>query len=358
MGTNSLKIRSRAPTRIDLAGGTLDIWPIYLFVNQPTTVNVAIDLYAEAEIEECKSVGSDSVILRAEDQSIELSLTWQEVAKPHSVPPSLELHYKLLRYFLLKKKQAGTWVSSRDLRISTRAQSPAGAGIGGSSSLTIALAGALSQWAGGKEKPEELISIARDIETTVIQVPAGLQDYYGATFGGLQSLQWGISQNDRHPFSKKTLLELDHRLLLFYSGQSRNSGINNWALFKSFIDRKDEVRERFDKISAASFKLVSAFQKEDWNEAALSIQEEWQTRKNLAPGITTPEIEAAFTAAKRLGISSGKICGAGGGGCFFFFIPDADPELKKNIQIQVSELGIKPLPIHVSLQGLEVQVMS
>ena len=39
-------IEAKAPTRIDLAGGTLDIWPLNLLVPDPVTVNVAIDLYA------------------------------------------------------------------------------------------------------------------------------------------------------------------------------------------------------------------------------------------------------------------------------------------------------------------------
>lgn len=44
-------IESSAPTRIDLAGGTIDIWPLYLFHGGAETVNVAIDLYAKCRIE-------------------------------------------------------------------------------------------------------------------------------------------------------------------------------------------------------------------------------------------------------------------------------------------------------------------
>ncbi|MBI4278482.1 MAG: hypothetical protein HY660_08500, partial [Armatimonadetes bacterium] len=37
-------IQASAPTRIDLAGGTLDIYPLYLFEGEGLTVNIAIDL--------------------------------------------------------------------------------------------------------------------------------------------------------------------------------------------------------------------------------------------------------------------------------------------------------------------------
>ena len=43
-------IRASAPTRIDLAGGTLDIWPLYLFHEHAQTLNAAISLRAHAEI--------------------------------------------------------------------------------------------------------------------------------------------------------------------------------------------------------------------------------------------------------------------------------------------------------------------
>src|SRR3989442_9487548 len=47
---SSVRIVSSAPTRIDLAGGTIDIWPLYLFHEGASTVNAAISLRAHAEI--------------------------------------------------------------------------------------------------------------------------------------------------------------------------------------------------------------------------------------------------------------------------------------------------------------------
>src|SRR4030088_1433371 len=47
----SNRIVSSAPTRIDLAGGTIDIWPLYLFHEGATTLNAAISLRAHAQID-------------------------------------------------------------------------------------------------------------------------------------------------------------------------------------------------------------------------------------------------------------------------------------------------------------------
>jgi D-glycero-alpha-D-manno-heptose-7-phosphate kinase len=348
------KILSKAPTRIDLAGGTLDIWPLYLFLDSPVTLNLGIDLFAEADLAVLPS--GEKVHLVSEDQKIEARFGWDELqtVAPH---PALELHTRLLRYFAPKKK------SCPPISLRTRAKSPAGAGLGGSSALSVAIIGALASWV--EETPvdplrmgEKLIDIVRDVETKVIRVPAGLQDYYGAMFGGLQSLKWLPAVHERRWLPVHALQGLEKRTLLFYSGQSRNSGINNWALFKAFIDGEAQVRDKFARIASVTKELEAALEKSDWSLAGKKIAEEWTVRHTLAPGISTPEIDQAFKTASSMAKVSGKICGAGGGGCFFVYFEDA-AELESagpKIVPAFEKLGIRKLPYHATARGLEVQV--
>lgn len=353
---SSTKIFSHAPTRIDLAGGTLDIWPIHLFLKDPLTLNLAINLYADATLETQKvNSGKGRITLRSEDQGIELKLAWEELGEVQA-PPALELHVKLLQYFTRLKSGEGT-----DFILSTRARSPAGAGLGGSSTLSIAIVGALGTWANGKpihplEEGERFIELVRDVETTVIRVPAGLQDYYGAMYGGLQALHWMPCAHQREALPLNILSELEKRLLLFYSGQSRNSGINNWALFKGYIDRDIEVQTKFARINDTTQKLNQALRSHQWTQAGAAIAEEWNIRKTLAPGITTPEIDSAFQQVSRsFPQSSGKICGAGGGGCFFFYFPEPLSTEDKNQVISLVEaIGVKNLPFQAVPKGLEI----
>ena len=364
-------IFAQAPTRIDLAGGTVDLWPIYLFLRDPITINLGISLYAEATLEITPASPSTAgVQLKSKDQGKELKLTWDEVMGDYSPPPALELHYKLLKYFLERRLKAGLEDLDFNLDLTTFARSPAGAGLGGSSTLSIALVGALATWANsqGSYPPfdpethgEDFIEIVRDVETTVIQVPAGLQDYYGAMYGSLQALRWGPGTHERKKLSDDIMSELEDRLLLFYSGQSRNSGINNWVLFKNFIDRVGSTRFQFQGISGATQKLERALLDRNWIQVGEAIAEEWSIRKTLASGITTPEIDRAFEATRSLCPSvAGKVCGAGGGGCFFIYLPIADPkersELKKQIQQIFSTQGIQPLPFEAARKGLQIQV--
>jgi len=364
------KITSRAPTRIDLAGGTVDIWPIYLFLNQPTTLNLGIDLFAETRIEEREpGPGVPDVLLRADDQNHEMFFKWDDLVAPGTtmpagVPPQLELHFKLLRHFA-RELQSQKKLSRKSFKLSTAAKSPAGAGLGGTSALSVSMIGALAQWAHDSidimKDGTRFIEITRDVETTVIQVPAGMQDYYGAMFGGLQSLRWREGANDRAWLPDEIIAGLESRLLLFYSGQSRNSGINNWALFKMFIDRQERVRERFEEIARATADLEAALLKRDWMAASQAIASEWDVRRTLAQGISTPDMDQAFATARDLAsragnqVVSGKVCGAGGGGCFFVFVPSGDAKLIAEIRESITRTGtIRSLPFKAMSRGLTV----
>jgi D-glycero-alpha-D-manno-heptose-7-phosphate kinase len=361
-----LKIISRAPTRIDLAGGTLDIWPLFTFLRNPTTVNVAIDLFAEATLEERHS-DQPGIRFISADQSSDTKLSWSELAA-FNPPPALSLHVKLLRQFANETVLAAAAKRSCEVTIRTLARSPAGAGIGGSSALGIALAGALDTWAKGHAPDlakggENLIAQVRDVETTIIQVPAGMQDYYASTFGGLQCLRWNPGATSRRSLGTDLTRELEQRLLLFYSGQSRNSGINNWALFKGCIDSPSEIRPRFQKLADAAYSLTSALEARDWTAAGHAIHDEWTVRRTLAQGITTPVIDSAFAQAERHGATAGKVCGAGGGGCFFVYLPQPADQLnqaKERVKAAVLDIAkgeVQALPFTTVPAGLDIKVV-
>ncbi|MBT6716108.1 MAG: GHMP kinase, partial [Nitrospina sp.] len=142
-------IKSSAPTRIDLAGGTLDIWPLHLFFGNAPTLNAAIDLYATVEISPRKD---KRVVLRSLDLDLKASFSSLK-ALPENHP--LQLITRTVKFYAPKS----------GLEISTNCQAPQGSGIGGSSALNIALHGALNKFVGGRFNKQEMIEIARNIET-------------------------------------------------------------------------------------------------------------------------------------------------------------------------------------------------
>jgi D-glycero-alpha-D-manno-heptose-7-phosphate kinase len=62
-------IESSAPTRVDLAGGTIDIPPLFLFHEGAATVNFAVSLMARCRIE---TRGDARIILESIDRGVAL----------------------------------------------------------------------------------------------------------------------------------------------------------------------------------------------------------------------------------------------------------------------------------------------
>jgi D-glycero-alpha-D-manno-heptose-7-phosphate kinase len=297
------KVIVRAPVRADLAGGTLDLWPLYLFHPGSRTVNVAISFYAESEI------------LETGDGAIEIHLTDQQYRQRYesirdlAADPKAALIHRAVEHFHLG-----------GIRITTRTDAPRGSGLGGSSALTITLVRALSEIAGRPVEGEELIFTVRDLETRLLGVPAGIQDYYPPVFGGLASLHLGPGTPQRRALGMP-VAELAKHMLLHYTGVSHFSGTNNWELYKRQIDKDARVQNGLARIAEDAIEMERALEAGDIEAAGAALATEWENRKALIDGISTPEIDAAIDAARAAGAWGGKVCGAGGGGCIVFLFP-------------------------------------
>ena len=125
-------------------------------------------------------------------------------------------------------------------------------------------------------------------------------------------------------------------MLLHYTGVSHFSGTNNWEMYKRQIDGKKKVQKGFSKIAQTSIDMEKALEAGDFKQAGSVLAREWENRKALIDGISTPEIDAAIDAAVGAGAWAGKVCGAGGGGCIVFLFP---PEKREAI---VAALGTVP----------------
>ena len=199
-----MPLHSQAPTRIDLAGGTLDIWPLYLFHPGAQTINFAINCYARCRV----TARRDKVI-----ELISHDLRRQEIF------PSLEALRAAKRFHLpLPARLVLAFEPPTGLTIETDSDAPAGSGLGGSSALNIAICGALGRLLEKRIPAAKMIELARNGEAQVIGIPTGEQDYYSAVYGGLQAIHLtphGV-QREKLPMGAH---ELSARLVLCYTGQ-------------------------------------------------------------------------------------------------------------------------------------------
>jgi D-glycero-alpha-D-manno-heptose-7-phosphate kinase len=330
-------VTASTPTRVDLAGGTIDIWPIYLLHPGAQTVNAALTLRTCVTLE---PRADDAVVLVSDDLGVaSLPLPFDQLPAETALP--------------LLARLAHTF-GARGLSVRTRSEAPAGAGIAGSSALAIAVTAALARWTGRPLDDDALLEVAKNVEAQVIRVPTGLQDYRPALYGGIAALEFGPFGARRVPLAVNPD-DLTARLVVCYTGEPRQSGINNWDITKRRIDGDRAVCEAFDAIVAATARLRRALDQSEWAEAGRSLADEWATRKRLAPGVTTPAIDRLLEAAVGAGAWSGKVCGAGGGGCVFVLTP---PERAAAVRATWRALGARVLDCRVDVEGLRLEATS
>lgn len=237
-------------------------------------------------------------------------------------------------------------------RLTTDSEAPAGAGIGGSSAMAVAIAAALDRLVGAGLDPVGWIHAARDVECRVLGVPTGTQDHYPPAFGGAAAIEFPIG-GERRVALRVDLGALERRLVLAYTGKPRNSGINNWEVFRAHVEGDRRVVGNLERIAAVAAAMRAAIESARWSEAGRLMREEWSFRRRNLPTISTPAIDRIIARARRNGALGGKVCGAGGGGCVVLLI---EPEARARVEAAVTAAGGKVLPVRIDRSGVRVEV--
>ena len=338
-----MRIEARAPTRIDLAGGTLDIWPLYLFHPGALTVNCAITRYASCVIETQSGRRGARGSIRLVSRDTKREEKFPSLAALERAPSyRLPLLAHLVRFF---RPRTG-------LTLTTDSQAPAGAGIGGSSAMAVAICAALDRLTGAGLRLEDWIHISRDAEAIVIRVPTGTQDHYPPAFGGASAIHLEPGGERREEVGCD-LDELERRLVLCYTGKPRQHGINNWEVFARHIRGDKRVFRNLARIADVARRLFTALNRNDWKETGRLIREEWEFRRQNLPTISTPVVDRVIAAARRQGALAGKVCGAGGGGCVALLI---DPAARARVEAAVTANGGELLPHGIDREGVRIRV--
>jgi len=330
-------IESSAPPRVDLAGGTIDIWPLYLFHPGATTVNFALSLRARCTIE---TRDDGRIVLESRDRKVAFETDLSAI-EDLLLEERLELVSKLVHFF---KPTTG-------FHLVAESAVPAGAGLGGSSALAIAVIGALNRLVGNRYSPKKFVTIAANVESTVIKVPAGFQDYYPPLFGSVSSVHFRPDGIEREALDID-IDELEKRIAICYTGEPRLSGINNWEIFKKHIDGDGELFELFDGIRDSARNMREALLANDWARVSETMKNAYPNRKRLAPTITTPQMDMLVEKALANGAEAAKVCGAGGGGCIAFLCsPGRRADVEQALAV---EEGAEVLNWKVAREGLLV----
>ena len=335
------RLTASAPLRVDLAGGTLDLWPLYLLHDDASTVNVALSLEARATYEE----GGTHWELRSGDRAACRRVAPQRV---HGAA-SKALDGDPFALVLQVLRHVGWQVPGR---LSTHVDGPPGGGLAGSSALIVALLGLAHRGAGKRFNRSNAALLARDLEARVLRLPTGLQDYYPALHGGALQIHYEAGQ------TRCERLEVDYERLedlavLAYSGKPHSSAPSNWGLFRRRLEGDALAVTSFAAIAAAAQKAARALRRHDWRRLGEAMNADWAARKELDPGLAPLNLRRLERVGLAAGARAAKCCGAASGGTMLFLL--RRPRDRRHVEQQLAKAGARILPFAVARSGLRVR---
>jgi D-glycero-alpha-D-manno-heptose-7-phosphate kinase len=319
-------IITRTPLRISFAGGGTDLPAFYRQYDGGAVVSAAIDKFIHVIVNE------------KFDRSIRVAYSTTE-----NVAHLGELKHELVREAM---RAAGIHDS---LEIHTIADIPSeGTGLGSSSTLTVGLLNALYSHRGVLKDPAELAAEACRIEIETLGGTLGKQDQYIAAFGGIQHFEFRADDSVRSnplPLSPAERESLSDHLSLYYTGVTRRAQ----GILKEQSARTGENKDAYLRMRDLAGEARSAIVGRDWPRLGHVLDEGWQLKRTLSPGITNPDIDRWCAAAKVAGAFGGKVTGAGGGGFLLLVHP---PEQSRQISSALSPL--EHVPVRITPEGSRI----
>lgn len=304
--------RSKAPLRLGLAGGGTDVAP-FCDLYGGAIVNATISMYAWATIEP-RSDGL--IVLNSADR-----VTQTTINADYELPNDgvLDLHKgvynRVVRDFV--KKPFG-------FELTTFVDAPAGSGLGTSSTLVVAILGAFTEMLSLPLGEYDLARLAYEIERKDLRMAGGKQDQYAATFGGVNFMEFQPDEKvivNPLRISQRYLDELTHNLILYYTETSRLSSTIIEEQAGNVIKKNEKSIDAMLRLKEQAFMMKEALLRGQLDRIGEILDYGWLFKKQMANGISNPQIDAIYNSAKEAGASGGKISGAGGGGFMIFYCP-------------------------------------
>ena len=304
--------RSKAPLRIGLAGGGTDVSP-YSDEFGGAILNATVSLYAHASIE---ITNGNKIILQAFDRN-----ETEEFELNNHLPLSQTLDLAKGVYNRIQKDYP---FPATGFKLSTFVDAPAGSGLGTSSTLVVAIIGAFVEMLKLPLGEYDTAQYAYDIERNDLQLAGGKQDQYAATFGGVNFMEFYGNNVIVNPLriKKEYLNELENNLVLFFTGNSRESANIIKEQQKNVNQKNEKSIEAMHHLKEQARMMKEALLKGRLNELGEILDYGFQQKRNMAHNISNNLIENIYDAAKKAGATGGKISGAGGGGFMIFYCPD------------------------------------
>lgn len=322
-------IRSKAPLRLGLAGGGTDVSP-YADLYGGSILNATINLYAHASIEPLDN-GTIELVARDKEEHLKY-----DSAEELPIDGQLDLlkgvYNHIVRNYIRKPMS---------FRLTTYVDAPPGSGLGSSSTLVVAILGAFAEWLQIPMGEYDVAHTAYQIERKELGLDGGRQDQYAATFGGFNFMEF--YKDDKvivNPLRvrKKFSRELQNNLLLCYTGTSRESAKIIQTQSANIQSNAQASLEATHQVRSQSVRMKEALLTGKLDLMGRILHDSWEAKKQMAAGISNPNIDDMYNAAIKAGATGGKISGAGGGGFVFFYCP---LNTRYDVKAALEEFGLQ-----------------
>lgn len=341
-----------APTRADLAGGTLDLWPLYNFVGEARTINIALSMHAIAlfEINSAAAFAMEMKSPTGETFTMHEPLNADQLAR---IPGSLKFPVAIASEYIRQKHK----LPKASVKIEIQAEAPLRSGLGGSSTLCVALVRGLARMYGDYMEQGwqwQMLKWVKDLESQYLHTPTGTQDYLAALFGGLQCYHSRIGAVENIPYPESVFEAVSDRVVMLFSGEMHHSGISNWELFKSAVEGKKEIIQGLTSIKAVAEHLDGELRSGhlSWRHIGQHLTEEWRIRRELF-GVHTKRLDEIIDFLAHKKVLGAKVCGAAAGGSILALV---EPSQKAELARQCTENGIQVLRSGCSKRGVTISV--
>lgn len=328
------KVIATAPTRVDLAGGTLDLPPLYLFHPGALTVNAAIDQLATCEV---TTRADTSIVLVSRDVGQREVYPSREALR---LDTPLQLLARLVAFCTVGRHRGhdgvrcATWFGT-------------GRFIGAGHRHGRGIESSDRRWL----HPGATVDAGPEYRN------AG-DSRSGRGAGLLSGGVWGHQRHSpgsggvcHESLAADWLPWLDAHVVVCHTGQAHFSGTNNWEIFKRHIEGDLATQAALARIRDLARAMYAAVCARDLGAVAAALEQEWHHRRQLAAEVSTPTIERLMAVARESGALAGKVCGAGGGGCVVFVVAEGR---KPDVQAALTAAGGQVLDAHLTTQGLTV----
>jgi len=224
---------------------------------------------------------------------------------------------------------------------------PAGTGLGSSSSFTVAFLAFVRHSRGIPSTPVDLAREACEIEIDVLKEPIGYQDQWASALGGVNVIRFsghdvGVESVG---LGAAGVAALEANLHLVPVGAPRSASdllAKQGGGISAGSKGEDVTRRMVDLVQQGKQALLGPM-----DDLGPLLDEAWRLKREVAEGVSNPDVDEAYARGLADGATGGKLLGAGGSGYLAFYVPSGEHE-------RFADQFPKRLGFRISTQGAGV----